>query len=199
MSAAVLVTSAGSATGARAAAAALACAGSEPDRAGLLIDLRSPRPPRPSWIASAAARQLEERLAAHLPRAGVASRGQTCHLSLPPDAGCLERVAAALSLVRDSVGVVHLPSSLLQPALEEALIHPSGVLLRADLGESRALAALAVGDLMERGVPIAVLKRPLGWIAAHRALAGALPPGTGGAFRQPACDRLLKRVTESFD
>ena len=45
---------------ASAAAAALACAGSEADRAGLLVDLDCGRPPRPALIATAAARELEE-------------------------------------------------------------------------------------------------------------------------------------------
>ena len=44
--------------------------------AGLLVDLDPGRPPRPSLIATVAARELEERLAAHLPEAGVASRGR---------------------------------------------------------------------------------------------------------------------------
>jgi hypothetical protein len=63
----VLVAPVGAAVGSRPAAAALACAGSELDRAGLLIDLDDGRAPRPSLIATAAARALEERLAAHLP------------------------------------------------------------------------------------------------------------------------------------
>ena len=66
----VVVTRVGVASGSRAAAAALACAGSEPDRAGAAdrprrgSRARAPRcsPPRP-------ARALEERLAAHLPEA----------------------------------------------------------------------------------------------------------------------------------
>lgn len=82
MSAVIVVTRVGGAGGARAAAAALACAGSEADRAGLLVDLDAGRRPRPSLISSAAARELEERLAAHLPDAGVAERGRICHLAL---------------------------------------------------------------------------------------------------------------------
>ena len=68
----VLVTRVGTAAGSRAAAAALACAASEPDRAALLVDLDEARAPRPSLIATAGARALEERLAAHLPDAAVA-------------------------------------------------------------------------------------------------------------------------------
>ena len=60
----------------------------------------------PGLVASAAARALEERLAAHLPEATVASRGSFCHLALPADGEGLERAPAALALVRDSLGVV---------------------------------------------------------------------------------------------
>ena len=110
----VLVTAVGGASGSKAAAAALACAGSDPDRPGLLIDVGG-RPPRPTLIASAGARELEERLAAHLPQLRAASRGQTCHLAVPDDGdGRFESVRAALPLVRDSVAVVHLPPALLQ-------------------------------------------------------------------------------------
>src|SRR5262245_42276913 len=98
----VLVTRVGAASDSRAAAAALACAASEPDRAALLIDLEDGRPPRPGLIATAAARRLEERLVAHLPEAGVASRGLICRLQLPPDESGVERIGAALPLARGS-------------------------------------------------------------------------------------------------
>jgi hypothetical protein len=189
--AAILVAGVGAATGARAAAAALACAGSAPDRAGLLIDLGGGRPPRPSLLAAAAARELEERLAVHLPEAGVASCGQLCRLALPSDRAGVEGIAAALPIVRDSIAVVHLPPRLFRPALEEARTGVSGVLLRADLGADRALTALAVRDLLERGLRVAVLKQPLGWIAARRALAGLLPGGASGGLPQRLQRRLL--------
>lgn len=171
----VLVTSVGAATGSKAAAAALACAGSEPDRAGLLIDLGGERAQRPSLVATRGARRLEEQLAAHMPEAGVASRGVTCHLSLPPDASGVERISAALPLARDSVVAIHLPPSLLQLALGEARIRPTGALLLADLSRDRALTALAARDLLGHRLRAAVLKRPLAWLAARRALLGALP------------------------
>jgi hypothetical protein len=191
MSAVVLVVRVGAAGGARAAAAALACAGAEPDRAGLLVDLDPGRLPRPSLIATGVARELEERLVAHLPEAAVASRGKICHLTLPSDEGGLERVGAAVAIGRGGIVVVNLAPHLVQEALAGP-IRPSGALLRADLAEDRALTALAVGDLLEHGVRPAVMKRPLGWIAARRALAGALVPGVGGAaLPQPACARLL--------
>jgi len=177
----ILVTWAGEAGGSRAAAAALACAGSELDRPGLLVDLGG-RPPRPTLVASAGARELEERLAAHMPEARVASRGQTCHLALPAGEEGLERLPAALPLVRDSVAAVHLPPALLQPALAAPRIEATGVLLRADLPGDRALAGLAVRDLLARNLRVAVLKRPLAWIPARRALYGVLPAATPGGL-----------------
>ena len=186
----VLVASVGEATGSRAAAAALACAGSDPDRAALLIDLAGGRAPRPSLVATAAARELEERLAVHLPEAGVASRGGICQLMLPPDPDGVGQIGAALPLSRASTAVVHLPPRLLQPALAETLARPTAALLRADLKADRALAALAARDLMDRGLRVAVLKRPLGWLAARRALLGALPAG-GGPLPGCLVDRLL--------
>jgi hypothetical protein len=184
----ILVAAVGAATGSRAAAAALACAGSEADRAGLLIDLVDGRAPRPALIATAAARELEERLAVHLPEAGVASRGRLCQLTLPADACGLDDVAAALPTVRGSVAVVHLPPHLLQPALAEPRIGASGALLRADLPADRSLTALVARDLIGKGLSVAVLKRPLGWLAARRALLGAL---LGGALPARLCERLL--------
>src|SRR5680860_414011 len=166
MSPVVLVTRVGAARGASAAAAALACAASEPDRAALLIDLDESRAPRPSLIATSEARELEERLAAHMPDAGFASRGQICHLKLSPDLDGIEQVAAAAPLVRESAAVIHLPPSLLRPVLEQARIQPTGALLRADLARDRPLTALAVRDLMARDLQLAVLKRPLGWLAS---------------------------------
>lgn len=171
----ILVTAVGAAGGSKAAAAALACAVSEPDRAALSIDLDTGRAPRPSLIATAGARGLEERLVAHLRDAGVASRGSICHLKLPPDPGGIGGIASALPLVRDSAGVVHLPPRLLRPVLEATGIRPTAVLLRANLARDRSLAALATRDLMARGLRVAVLKHPLGWLAARAALLGALP------------------------
>lgn len=187
----VLVAAVGAAEGSKAAAAALACAASELDRPGLLIDVDS-RPPRPTLVASTGARELEERLARHLPELRAASRGQTCHLAVPVDDSTFEVVRAALPLVRDSAAVVNLPPQLLQPALAEAGIRPSAVLLRADLPADRPLTALAVADLLDRDLFVRVLKRPLTWVSARRALFGVLPPGGAGALPVRLCQRLLE-------
>jgi hypothetical protein len=185
----VLVAAVGEADGSRGAAAALACAGAEVDVATLLVDVGG-KTPRPTLIASAAAQGLEERLRAHLPAAGVAARGQVCHLAVQADGEGLDAVAGAIDLTRGSVAVVHLPPSLLQIALTDSPLRPTGVLLRADLPNDRALVALAARDLIERGLAVGVLKRRLGWVAERRALFGALPPGSPGGLPE----RLVRRL-----
>ena len=177
----VLVTAVGAASGSKAAAAALACAGSEPDRPGLLIDVGG-RAPRPTLVASAGARELEERLAIHLPRVRAASRGQTCHLAVADEPEAFESVRAALPLVRDSVAVVHLPPARLQDALTHPGVRSTAALLRADLGQDRALTALSARDLIARGLRVKVLKQALGWVPARRALFGVLPLGAPGGL-----------------
>jgi len=177
----ILVTAVGEAGGSKAAAAALACAGSEPDRPGLLIDVGG-RAPRPTLVASAAARELEERLAVQLPRLRAASRGQTCHLAVADAPEAFESVRAALPLVRDSVAVVHLPPARLQDALVDSGFRSRAALLRADLDLDRALTALSIRDLVGRGLRVKVLKQALGWVPARRALFGVLPPAAPGGL-----------------
>ncbi len=187
----VLVTSVGRASGSRAAAAALACAGSDPDRAGLLIDVGG-RLPRPTLLASQGARELEERLAAHLPELCAAARGHTCHLAVGVEPVDLDAVRAALPLVRDSVAVLHVAPVLLRAFLSESSVAPSAVLLRADLTTDRALTALAVRELAARGLRIRVLKRPLAWVSARRALFGVLPGGAPGGLPVALANSLLE-------
>jgi hypothetical protein len=186
----VLVSRVGVAKGSRAAAAALACAASEPDRAALLVDLEEGRAPRPTLIATAGARGLEERLAAHLPDAAIASRGRVCHLKLPPEHEAIETLVAALPLARESAAVVHLPPDLLRAVFGDTRVRSTGVLLRADLTEDRALTALAVRDLVAGGLQVGVVKRPLGPLTAGAAQLGALPAGPQ-AFFSRSCERLL--------
>jgi hypothetical protein len=171
----VLVTTVGAAAGARAAAAALACAASEPDRAVLLVDLDDGRPPRPTLIATAGARKLEERLAAHMPEAAVASRGRLCQLTLPAVTESLDRIAAALPLARESAAILHLPPALLRPILAGRRIPATAALLRADLSQDRALTALTVRDLMRQGLRVAILKRQPGRLIGRAAMLGLQP------------------------
>jgi hypothetical protein len=189
----VLVTQVGAATGSRAAAAALACAASETDRAALLVDFGGSATMRPSLIATAGARALEERLAGHLPDARIASRGRFCQLNAAADPAGIDRIAAALPLARESAAVIHLPPALMRPLLEETRIRSTSALLRADLSADRALTALAARDLIERGLRVTVLKRSLGWFVTRAALLGALPNGL------PALPPRLWERLMSFD
>lgn len=187
----VLVTAVAEAEGSRGAAAALACAGADGGAAALLVDVGG-RAPRPTLIVSAAAQKLEERLAAHLPQAKVAGRGQVCHLAVPAGAEGLDAASAAVTVARGATAVVHVPPQLFQPALTmESKLRPSGVLLRADLQRDRAVVALTARDLIERELVVAVLKRRLGWVAERRALFGALPSGSPGGLPE----RLVRRLS----
>lgn len=187
----VVVTAVGAASGSRAAAAALACAGSEPDRSGLLVDIGG-RPPRPTLVASNGARELEERLTAHLPELRAASRGGTCHLALPGDVDAPERLLAALPLVREAVAVLHVPPELFQDVLRVGGVDPNAVLLCAELDPDRALTALAVRELQQRGLLVRVLKKPLAWVPARRALFGVLPPDAPGGLPVRLRETLLE-------
>lgn len=187
----IAVTSVGAASGSRAAAAALACAGSESDRPGLLIDVGG-RPPRPTLIASGGARELEERLAVHLPQLKAASRGETCHLAVDPGSEGRAGIRAVLPLVRDSLAVLHLPPALCREVLDSADVEVSGILLRADLAADRPLTALVVAELLARGLLVRVQKRPLAWMPARRALFGVLPPESPGGLPSRLRQALLE-------
>jgi hypothetical protein len=189
----VLVTAVARAEGARAAAAALACACADVDRTALLVELGG-RAPRPTLVASEASRNLEERLVAHLPGARVAARGQVCHLAVSADPDGIAVAAAAVTVARGAVSVLHVPPALLQAVLDaDNGPSPSAVLLRADLADDRALVALVARDLIGRGLRVAVLKQSLGWVASRRALFGVL--GGDAAAGLPAS--LLRRLTPS--
>lgn len=185
----VVVTAIGAAEGSRGAAAALACGGADIDLATLLIDVGG-KPPRPALLASAAAQKLEERLGAHLPDFRAAARGQVCHLAVPAEQEGLDAAAAAVTVARGSIAVLHVPPEMLQSILDGFGPRPSGVLLRADLAEDRPLAALAVRDLIARGFAVAVLKQRLGWVVERRALFGALPTGSPGGLPPRLVQRL---------
>ena len=188
---AALVTQGRRRRGLTGAAAALACAGSDADRAGLLIELSDSRRPRPTPVASEAARRLEARLADHIPDGAAVARGRLCHLTLPAGPAGLDLIPAALPMARDSIGVIHLSPSLLQPALESGAVGAGSILLRADLDRDRALTALAVRALLESGLRVVVPKRRLAWIPSRVALLGALPPDAAGGLPGPLVRRLL--------
>jgi len=186
----VVVTSVGGAEGSRGAAAALSCAGSGVEQAALLVDVGG-RVPRPTLIASASAHRLEERLAARLPALRPAARGEVCHLSVAGDEDGLAAAGIAVTAARRGLAVVHVPPALLQTLLEvPGARRPDAALLRADLEDARPLVALAVDDLLRRGLRVAVLKRRLGWVAERRAGFGALGSDSGG-LPEPLLRRLL--------
>lgn len=185
----ILTTAVGQATGSRAAAAALACAGSEPDCPALLVDGVGARP-RPALFASPGARRLEERLAAHRPDLPVASRGQICHVAFG-DGAREEILRSVLPLARESLAVVLLPAGEVHEVADGIGVELAGALLRADLPRDRALTALAVAGLIGRGIRVRVLARPLAWIPARRALFGVLPAATTGGLPPRLCERLL--------
>lgn len=185
----VAVAAVGAAEGARGAAAALACAGADADRAALLVEVGG-GPARPTLISTAAAQRLEDRLAAHLEGLRPAARGRLCRLAVPADEEGFAAAAAAATVARGAVRgggeaavAVHLPARLLHPLLgSPAGRRLGGVLLRGELGADRHLLALAVRDLLGRGLAAGVLKRRLGWSAERRALFGALPAADAAAL-----------------
>jgi len=185
----ILTTAVGQATGSRAAAAALACAGSEPDRPALLLDGVGARP-RPALFASPGARRLEERLAAHRPDLFAASRGQICHVAFG-DGAREEILRSVLPLARESLAVILLPAGEVHEVADGLGVELAGVMLRADLPRDRALTALAAAGLIERGITVRVLARPLAWIPARRALFGVLPADAPAGLPPRLRGRLL--------
>lgn len=187
----VVVTSVGGAEGSRGAAAALSCAGSGVETAALLVDVGG-RAPRPTLIASASAHRLEERLATRLPALRPAARGEVCHLAVAADDDGLAAAGTAVLIARGGLAVVHVAPGLLQPLLDTpGAPRPDAALLRADLGKVRPLVALAVDDLLRRGLRVGVLKRRLGWVAERRAGFGALGSDSGGLS-----ESLLRRLLD---
>jgi hypothetical protein len=176
----VVVSAVGGAEGSPGAAAALSCAGAGVERASLLVHVGG-RVPRPTLIASASAHRLEERLATRLPKLRPAARGEVCHLSVTADEDGLAAAGVAVLVARGGLAVVHVAPDFLQLLLEApGAPRPDAVLLRADLPEARPLVALAVDDLLRRGLRVAVLKRRLGWVTERRAGFGALGSDSGG-------------------
>lgn len=102
--------------------------------------------------------------------------------------------AAAVTVARGSVAVLHAPPAQVQVLLGQRLGgRLSGVLLRAEIAPDRALLALAVRDLRGRGLAVGVLKQRLSWVAERRALFGTLAPDAGGGLPPSLLRRLSHR------
>jgi Transglycosylase SLT domain/D-alanyl-D-alanine carboxypeptidase len=184
----VLATDLGEARGGLAVAAAVGVGVAieeEPRRASgvLLAELGVERGRGPTMLASAPARELEERLR-ETGHERVAARGRLCWLGL---AGTEEALTddlprAFAAVPAASLAIAHLPARLWTLALEQRSLRPRAGLLRADLPTDRALAALAVAELRERRLTVRVAARPLGRVASRRAMAG-LEAGGAAARR----------------
>jgi hypothetical protein len=182
----VLATGIGGAGGTAATVAAVAVAAAlEGDRdrpAAVLVaelDARSPR--GPTMLASVSARDLERTLAAAGLRAGA--RGALAWLSLPGGEEGLDELERALEHAAAArLAIVVLPARLWNRALERLGWRVAAGLLRCDLPEDRALAALAAIELRHRNLRARIESRGFGPLAARRALAG-LDPG-GAASRR---------------
>jgi hypothetical protein len=154
------------------------------------------RPLRPTILASASARSLEASLAA-TPGLACAARGHVCFVvpDAPAGGGDLgpRHMQALLAgvLPGDAVAILHMPPAALAAELEGGGQALAGALLRVELPRDRSLAALAVRELHGRGLRVRIASRPLGRVAARRALAGIEPGGsTSRRSRQ-----LLRGVT----
>ena len=173
----ILTTELGEARGGLPVAAAVGVAVSveqEPGPASgvLLAELGSERGRGPTMLASARARELEERLrGAGFER--VAARGRLCWLGLAATEEALAELPPVLQAVQvGGLAIVHLPARLWPLALDQRSLCPQAGLFRADLPADRALAALAVRELRERHLRARIAARPLGRVASRRAMAG---------------------------
>jgi Transglycosylase SLT domain/D-alanyl-D-alanine carboxypeptidase len=186
----VLVARVGEANGSEAAAAALAGTLAAGGRPGLLVAIGDAAAPRPTVVSSAPARALEERLNGSLPDATAAARGRICRLSLGDDDEALIGLEAALAGLPERPScVIHAGPRTFRRLVESRRLRAGAAVLRADLPSARAMTGLAARDLIGRGFRVGVMKSPLGWLAARRALAG-LPLGAPEA----RIARLLRRL-----
>jgi transglycosylase-like protein with SLT domain/D-alanyl-D-alanine carboxypeptidase-like protein len=185
----LLATTLGEARDGFASTAALAVALADRHPAILLAELDATARRGATLLAAASARDLEEKL-----RGGgfdrAAARGRVCWLGLGGGDEALGDLRGAIAaLPPGGLAVAHVPGRLWRSAIDGGHSAPVGALLRADLPDDRSLAALTVIELRARAIPVRVATRPLGRVAARRALAG-LEPG-GGASRRTA--RLARR------
>jgi Transglycosylase SLT domain/D-alanyl-D-alanine carboxypeptidase len=141
----------------------------------------------PTLLASRGARLAEESLR----REGVSAsaRGQLCHLVATEGDVELGAAVAAAASGEVELAVVHLPGRLWVPTLDAGLPVAGGCLL-VSLPSERSLAALAVGEMERRQLPLRIATRAPGALAARRALAGARP----GDALSDCASRIAKRL-----
>jgi hypothetical protein len=171
-------------------AAAIAVEGARLTGAGtLLVELGEGSQRRgPTLLAAGGARRGEESLRREGLRASA--RGHICHLALPDPGEGLRAVGAAIAAAQAELVVIHLPATLWVPTLESDLRTDGGCLL-VSLPAERSLAALAVGEMERRALPIRIASRAPGPLAARRALAGARPGGDASEAAGGIARRLL--------
>ena len=178
------------------AAVAVAAGGGTGSASALLVDLDPGHRTRGATVlASESARELEDRLRALGGRfEAAAARGHLCYLPLAGGEDPLATVAELVAHEPPAAAViVHLPQELWPRAIGDARLRARSGLLRADLPTDRALAALAVRELHDRGLRAKVVSDPLGRVASRRALAGVEP---GGATSRRAA-RLARALVSS--
>jgi hypothetical protein len=81
---------------------------------------------------------------------------------------------------------MHVSPEMFRSAIEDERFRWRAALLRAEMPAARGLVALAVPGLGRRGIRVKVMKRPLGWVASRRALAGLPAVGPAGPIARLA-------------
>lgn len=148
----------------------------------LLVEVGGQGGRGPTMLASDGARRLERELR----DAGLeaAARGRLTWARLDAGEGWLERLHLAIEAGNADAAVVHLPPTHLREVLDSGRLRADALLLRAELPEQRAIAALAVAEAGERGLRIRIAAKAPGRVGSRRALAG-IDPG-GDASRRAA-------------
>ena len=150
---------------------------------------------RPTLLSSAAARALEERVAA-IGELRPAARGRICWVGL--EAGEAWRVQlAAVIAASGGLAVAHLEPMEWRQALDDPELAPAAALVRADVAPHRDLLALLAAELRDRRLPLRVATRPLGLVGARRALAGLEPGGPAGPRAARVARALVPPVAAS--
>jgi transglycosylase-like protein with SLT domain/D-alanyl-D-alanine carboxypeptidase-like protein/putative Flp pilus-assembly TadE/G-like protein len=143
----------------------------------------------PTLLATTGARRIERALRESGLRGSA--RGHLCHLALIQPGDGLSALVGAISTGEAELAVVHVPGLLWIPALDTGELQIAGGCLLASLPEERSLAALAVGELKRRGLPVRIATRAPSPLAARRALAGARANGRHSAPARRIARRLL--------